>query len=116
MQEVAQQLTKLGHTITSRWIWGHHRLHDGIVGTEEGLALQQEFAMDDYEDLRDAHCIVAFAEPQRTPTRGGRLVEFGLAIGWNKRIVKVGGHETVFDALPMVEHVPDANTLYSLLT
>lgn len=115
MQEVAAVLRDMGHDVTSRWHRGDHKLEDYLVGTEEGLDKQLSFATDDINDLHDADCVVNFAEPLRTPSRGGRLVEQGLAIAWGMWTIKVGGHETVFDALPCVYHVANASELYQLV-
>ena len=115
MEEVADRLRKMGHMITSRWHRGDHKLEDYLVGTAEGIEKQLTFAMDDIQDLNDAECVINFAEPLRSPTRGGRLVEQGMAIASWKWNIKVGGHETVFDALPVVSHVANVDELYSLL-
>lgn len=42
--------------------------------------------------------------------RGGRHVEFGLAVAWEKRIVVIGPQENIFHWLPMVEHYPNFDT------
>lgn len=115
MQEVAAVLRDMGHEVTSRWHRGDHKLEDYLVGTNEGLDKQLSFANDDISDLYDADAVVNFAEPLRTPSRGGRLVEQGLALGLDKWCIKVGGHETVFDALPCVYHVANVSELYKLL-
>jgi len=115
MEEVARRLIQTGHEVTSRWHKGEHKLEDHLVGTEEGLERQFAFAMDDINDLYEADLVINFAEPLRTPSRGGRFVEQGMAIALDKWCIKVGGHETVFDALDCIYHVATTDQLYELL-
>ena len=50
--------------------------------------------------------LIAFSEEPRAggASRGGRHVEFGLALAWGKGVVVVGPRENVFHTLPQVEH------------
>lgn len=116
MQGVATRLEALGHTVTSRWIWGKHDVQDVLVGTGHLGTLEAQFAREDIEDLQRADCGIAFSEPPRSPSRGGRHVEFGMALAGGLRCIVVGGAEHVFHALPTVEHVPDVLALYAMLT
>lgn len=116
MQQVTSQLTALGYTVTSRWIWGVHQASDEAIGTGTLGAFERRLALEDITDLEAADCCIGFSEPLRTPSRGGRMVELGLAIAWGKEIIVVGGHEHVFHCLPHITHVHDADALYHLLT
>ncbi len=64
-------------------------------------------AVEDIEYLADADCLVSFTE---RPTegvswaaRGGRHVEFGVALATGKRLCLVGPRENIFHHLPRVE-------------
>jgi hypothetical protein len=50
----------------------------------------------DINDLNDARHVVLFAEEPRTPTRGGRLVEFGYGLGAGKDTAIIGCKENIF--------------------
>jgi hypothetical protein len=118
MQEVARRLTALGHTVTSRWIWGNHQCNDDELLNEPSRA--RELAREDLFDLTIANIFVLFTDPVRTATRGGKQVELGYAFGLQyngdeMRVIIVGQPENVFQLLPDVEQVPDVEALYGLL-
>jgi nucleoside 2-deoxyribosyltransferase len=101
MQGYRAELESLGHTVTSRWIDGH-QLDDSHLSPE----LEKiRFAQEDRADLIDADCVISFTEEPRTlsTSRGGRHVEFGMAIALDKRVIVVGHRENVFHSLPGVE-------------
>lgn len=104
MQVVAQLLREMGHAVTARWIQGGHEItKEG--STEAAHAERIRFATEDTEDLESAEIVVCFTEePRKTATRGGRHVEFGMALALRKRLVVVGWRETVFHCLPAVEY------------
>ena len=55
--------------------------------------------------MEAADALIAFTErPRAELTRGGRHVEFGMALAWRKRVLVVGPRETVFHTLGQVEH------------
>ena len=101
----ASQLQDAGHEITSRWVLGTHSVEDdGGLGAD-GIAA---YALEDYFDLSAADTVVTFTEEPRSGMgRGGRHVEFGMAVALDKRLVVVGPMENIFHALPQVEHFPD---------
>jgi hypothetical protein len=65
---------------------------------------RQRFAMEDYADLLKADCTISLMETPRNNSRGGRHVEFGIAVALGHRLMVVGPRETVFHHLPEVEH------------
>ena len=96
LQGYQSDLEILGHLVTSRWINGSH---EGSL--ETGSA---KFAQEDRDDLIAADWVISFAEPPRTfNSRGGRHVEFGMALALGKRVIVVGYRENVFHYLPEVE-------------
>ena len=108
LQSLAVALERRGHTVTSRWITGHGgtlptslppgRLNDDPAGCAR-------YARADIDDLRAADLVVSFTDVGGG--KGGRHVEFGVALALGKRLVVVGPREHVFHALPEVEHYPD---------
>lgn len=95
MQEVAERLRALGHTITARWING-----DEETMTKEAAALM------DLADIDYAKVVMFFSLPPKTMfSGGGRYVEFGYALACHKRIMVVGEKgENVFHWHPSIEH------------
>lgn len=107
----AQELRDRGFTVDCRWLLGTHQIHpnaekvDVAVHPEHGITIEAApFAQDDYEDLKKADTIVFFSErPESYSKRGGRHVEFGMALAWGKRLIVIGDRENVFHCLPQVE-------------
>lgn len=111
MQDYRAQLQSLGYAVTSRWVDGNHRMSPG-PGAD---AASQLFAIEDRTDVLAAELVIVFAEKQRTPTRGGRMVEMGIALGAGIPVICVGEHENVFFHLPEVVVVRDFSTVLSVL-
>jgi hypothetical protein len=99
MRTYACRLQDLGHEVQSRWIW---RGEPNVSNLDSPDA--ERVAVEDLEDVRESDCLILFAEAPRTPTRAGRMVEFGAALAAGKRIVIIGGKENVFTCLPQIEH------------
>lgn len=100
----AEMLKLLGYEITSRWVFGNHEASvvNGVTGdrwNENG----PRFALEDYQDLIAADMVISFTEEHDAPkSRGGRHVEFGMAVALKKLLVVVGPRENVFHWLPVV--------------
>jgi hypothetical protein len=122
------QLEAAGHSVQARWLNGEHQIADdgkplGKCGealvegplrsgealaehgqSERAVSLRTSFAIDDWEDVTGADCVISFTEPPRSKAgRGGRHVEFGIALGRGKRVVVVGYRENIFHWMPGVE-------------
>ena len=103
-----QQLEAKGYTVTSRWLLGGHQAEEvetqqNIDGTGDYPNVGGLFAQEDLADLRAADLVISFTErPRSNHSRGGRHVEFGLALAWGKRLIIVGPRENVFYCLPEV--------------
>ncbi len=112
----ADQLMALGHAITSSWIDGHHEANSRHSGQADRLADVAEralWAQEDVIDILSSDTLIGFTEGPDAPgrRRGGRHVEFGIALGvylaqrgamaW--RLMIVGPRENVFHCLPCVE-------------
>lgn len=89
----AEQLKALGHEVTSRWLDGKHEAKDKTATPNE----MARWAKEDLKDIRAAQALILFTESELTP-RGGRLVEFGYAVGKGKRVYTVGPMENIFCA------------------
>lgn len=124
----ARDLEARGHYVTSTWIDGHHETRPNI-DAEAGPDEMRVWAVEDTVDLVRADTLIAFTEEpgRKGRNRGGRHVEFGVALGWNvavrklkrpaalplssgaivwpdlKRIVVIGPVENVFYSLQSVE-------------
>jgi len=109
-----------GHRVPARWLLGEHQVHgleaaraiedDGPVPAEQAVL----FAEDDIDDLLAADVLVNFTEaPRSVASRGGRMVEFGVALGLRRvgqgrhELYIVGPLENVFHALPEVDGIFD---------
>lgn len=104
MRELAAELRRLGHTVTSRWLGGTHELGPEGRSVEAETRLRAEFAREDLDDVLAADCVVSVTEaPDAKPSRGGRHVEFGVGLALGKRLVVIGHRENVFHTLPQVE-------------
>jgi len=102
---LAHQLMDLGHTITSRWVKpdSDHVTPTGL--SKQAADLERErFALEDLEDVIACDAIVSLMEEPRNNSRGGRHVEFGIALGLQKANYIIGPKETVFHHLPTVKH------------
>lgn len=109
-------LESFGYRVEARWLLGE----DQAYGPEAVKAIESApvidpvhaalFANDDLEDILNSDVVIVFSEPSRQrPSRGGRHVEFGVAlalkrIGISSRaIFLVGPVENIFHALPEVD-------------
>jgi hypothetical protein len=123
-----EQLRAIGHTVEAVWLNGEHQIDDGgtpigehgealVEGlrpgerlhqedqSERAAKLRQKFARDDFRDVIMAEMTILFTEPPRSaPSREGRMVEFGIALGRMQRIVVVGPRENIFCWLEDVRH------------
>lgn len=107
----AEQLKATGHEITSRWLWMDRDAEDQCPTP----AMQREWAREDIEHLRAADVVISFTESGEVPgaARGGRHVEFGIALALGKVNVVVGRTENIFHASAL--SVPDVPMLLALL-
>lgn len=104
MRIYRDDLVGRGHWVTSRWIDGSHELDNGrsIVAPDSERC---RFALVDFDDVATSDCVISFTEDPnlKISSRGGRHVEFGLAVVMKKRLIVVGHRENVFHWLPGVE-------------
>lgn len=113
---IAKELIARGNTITSRWVLPDAD-HVIPTGTSEQAAdsERRRFAMEDCDDVEAADWTISLMEEPRSGTRGGRHIEFGMALALGHRLTIIGPRETVFHHLDAVEHFDDtASFLQSL--
>ncbi len=109
------ELELIGHTVQAVWLDGKHQISDtgtpigdageSLVEDDDGsthvraAALRSKFAKDDFRDVLSCDLLISFTEPPRSDggrSRGGRHVEFGIALGMMKRVWVVGYRENIF--------------------
>ena len=103
--QMARKLKELGHTISSRWVKPKtdHVIPTGL-SRQAADAERERFAKEDVADVLDCTWMISLMEEPRSNGRGGRHVEFGLALGRGRKLTIIGPRETVFHHLPQVEH------------
>ena len=102
--EAAEILESRGHDVVSTW---HQEIYLPTVQLGE-LAddALRDLAVRDIKELSSCDALVFFAEPQENqPPRGGRHVEFGIALALGKRVIVIGKAENLFHYWPKVEVV-----------
>jgi hypothetical protein len=93
MLTYAADLAALGYDVKSEWITG---AHDATTDLQAAII--------DWDEVRLADIVVSFTEEKAGGrNRGGRHVEFGIALGLGKRCIVVGHRENVFHFMPQVE-------------
>jgi hypothetical protein len=95
IREYARELREDGHEVVSTW---HEKRGDGY----EDLSWRQAriCAEEDLEDLQKADLLVGFTERPDSPfMRGGRHVEFGIAVQRGIQVAIIGEWENVFHCL-----------------
>lgn len=103
MRGARDVLTALGHVVTSRWIDQHggDQLESATLAqlntNPSGCAI---YGQHDVEDVGAADVVVSFTGGEGG--RGGRHVEFGIAIALGKDLVVIGPREHIFHTLPQV--------------
>lgn len=106
----AEELTRIGFTVTARWLEEKHDINPGTTGAATALPDRQvqQHALDDLTDINRSDILVLFTE-SATGERGGggRHVETGYALARNVPVIVVGEPETVFHRLPQVTRVAD---------
>jgi nucleoside 2-deoxyribosyltransferase len=102
MREVRDYINGIsGFTVNARWLAeGPHGKSDSPSMPDDQL---RTYAREDCEDIAACDALIMFADPQNhsgtAPVTGGRHVETGYALAFNKHVVIVGKRENVFSRL-----------------
>jgi hypothetical protein len=100
---VREELLRRGHTVTSRWLDTAWEEKDGTGSSAAPAEYREEFAINDMVDVMKADCLIAFTEGERSGSRGGRHVEFGIALARGLHLIIVGTPENLFHHHPRVK-------------
>lgn len=103
----AAELRAAGYDVRCEWITGVHANTDSA-----------ECARIDFDEVTAADIVISFTEapgPIQGRGRGGRHVEFGIALGLGTRCIVVGHRENVFHHLPQVEFYESWTTTIGVL-
>ena len=103
MRSVREELQRLGHTVTSRWLDTEWERKDDSGSAAAPPEYREQYAVVDMDDVLNSDCLIAFTEEPRGGGRGGRHVEFGIALALGKRLIVVGHRENLFYHHPAVE-------------
>ncbi len=102
------ELEGRGLVITSRWLTGEYRFQEAQAAEQGVPDIGLIVAQHDVEDIESSDTVICFTEsPRSNHSRGGRHVEFGMALALTKNIVIVGPLENVFYCLPQIERYND---------
>jgi hypothetical protein len=89
LREINTQITNLGFESTSRWLYLEH----SIENPGDADRLGPLYARHDHDDVKEADVLVFLTNHIDDPyTSGGRHVEFGLALAWQKPIIIYDPH------------------------
>lgn len=108
----AAELTRVGFTVTSRWLREEHEITPGTQKAAVDLSDAQvaKHALDDLEDVKSSDLLVLFtAKAVGLDGGGGRHVETGYFIGQRgtRHVIVVGEPEHIFHRMTGVVRVPD---------
>ncbi len=95
MRDWRIKLTLAGHLVTSRWLEADEE--------DEKQSIAGKAALIDLEDIDAAELVISKTLNRGDLfTGGGRHIEFGYSFAKGKRLINVGGYESVFHQLPNV--------------
>ncbi len=103
----ADTLRSWGFTVDAKWLTEAHEWYG--ERDEDAITAARAFALDDLGDVVAADIVLVFTEPANPGgrNRGGRHVEFGIALGQGKDVIVVGQSENVFHNLHGSVGIPD---------
>lgn len=108
LKEIRSLLQQYGYEVCSRWLdteWNETERESQVYSSAAPPEYREQYSQWDRDDVLACDYFVAFTEEPRSNTRGGRHVEFGIAIAAKKRIIVVGPRENIFYYLPEVHQI-----------
>ena len=102
LREIRDKLIAMGHGPCSSWLDEREPLD--IQVDDVGPELLQWYALQDVAEILDCDTFVHFQNKNRPNIRGGALVEFGIALANEKKLIVVGDRTHIFDFMPVVTH------------
>lgn len=113
-REIAEILMDEGHTITSTWIYQEEaEMYE--QSPDRDRVLNEAAHTDLYEVLEADAILYLSEEPTNEWGRGGRHVEFGIAIGTQKQLFVLGDKENLFHYLDGILFVATVTDLIEYL-
>lgn len=111
IRHVAELLKQRGHFITSSWV--EEPYPPSVKLSELPPAVLSQIAKNDIEEILNSEALIFFAEdPEESFPRGGRHVEFGIALSHDIPCFVVGPKETIFTYLcPCFDRIEDLPVL-----
>lgn len=111
LKQHRELLRSNGHEVNARWL----DLETDMTAPTSTEEKRINDAIMDAEDVSKCDGVLSFTEDPDNPNivgrgRGGRHVEFGMALALNKRVVVIGPKENIFHWLPNVEVYEDLET------
>ncbi|MBW3672369.1 MAG: nucleoside 2-deoxyribosyltransferase [Acidobacteria bacterium] len=104
LRPYAHELRQLGFEVTAQWLDEPHAAT--VPFTSRDPEELRAFASRDIDDVARSDVFLFFSlDPEQPTKRGGRHVEFGLAVATGKRVIVIGPRENIFHFLPEVEVV-----------
>jgi nucleoside 2-deoxyribosyltransferase len=102
LREYAEQAKAVGIYVGADWLEESEAPEATLDSVSDKV--RSKYAQHDWWDIGACDEFVFFAEPQENqPPRGGRHVEFGMAIALGKPIVVIGQPENIFHYLPGIK-------------
>ena len=117
MKGISLKIASLGVSITSRWL-DENPSPSGKRARERFL---EDTAQMDADDVWAADTLIRFSDDLSTPMvpsvwcTGSRMEETGMAHAWGKKIIIVGGQQSLFDRFPQRVHVKDKDELLAYI-
>ena len=104
LKEHAKTFRAAGHEVICRWLDGSHDVYGSDPDNDK-----KRWALEDLADIFNSRVIICFSEsPGETDLgKGGRHIEMGLAMAWNKTIILIGPKENMFHYLDNVFQCDD---------
>lgn len=95
LRKIRARLEQQGIEVTSTWL--DEVEAEGALNHMPTLADSLRYAVRDKDDIWRSEAVLV--DTLDTNTRGGREVEFGLALGWHLKLATVGPPRNVFHQL-----------------
>lgn len=106
IRERSEELSTLGITPTSRWVYENVPSNTTLGEVSEDYLVRT--AQDDIEDIRDCTILAVVTQDPTVPRlRAGAIFEAGYAYGLGKRVISIGPRENIFFYRPDVLNFPD---------
>lgn len=99
-----------GFEVCSRWLdteWNQTERENEVYSSAAPPDRLEEYSQIDRDDVVNCDVFIGFTESPRSQTRGGRHVEFGIAVALKKKLIMVGPRENIFHSLPEVIMLPE---------